>query len=521
MKPLLLSIFLVGISFSTIFAQTCSIDYSENTPGAYPAVLPNGEQGSTYDQDLTFLFPLFDGGLNYSNFQITSVSLPLGLTWKSSNDANGSNYDPQNDPYGCLRVWGTPAETGTFTVEISANATKTDNSESVYTFQVDLTIDASNQTNSEFSFTPSFGCETANVDFSVTNPVSYAPIPGQTQGVAYEWDFGNGNQSSSATPVTQTYSGAGNYIINYTKIVDTTGFKLQGITINNVGCDDAIGYGEPDIYIIVYDGDGAEVYSTENSSNDNDLPITVNLNIPMINPPYSLLVMDDDSGNQWGTDDDNCNDGDENTNNPTSLNLPAVDDFGSTTQIGNNGSLNFSYDISKDTTQINITDSLTVYSNPTSPVLTADMSGPVVLNTPDLGYLYQWSKDNAMLSPGNNPTSLTTVETGSYAVIAVDTNGCFSTSNNEIIDFTAVEEEIMASTSIYPNPATDQLFIDKNGKTNQLHLSLIDVSGRVLIDQFITTKKQRVDVSSLSTGMYTVVLSDDQGTMESKKLIIR
>ncbi len=100
------------ILLSTLSYAQCTIDYSPTIPGTYPAVLPDGMVGTPYDEDLTILFPADSVGANYISFQINSVELPLGLTWECNNVVNNCEYNPQQDPFACIRIYGTPAESG-------------------------------------------------------------------------------------------------------------------------------------------------------------------------------------------------------------------------------------------------------------------------------------------------------------------------------------------------------------------------------------------------------------------------
>ena len=78
---------------SVIVSAQCSIDYNYYPVGANygldPDSLPDGYVGQFYDEDMTFFLPLdtVDGGVTvtFTDFHITSISLPLGLTWECNN----------------------------------------------------------------------------------------------------------------------------------------------------------------------------------------------------------------------------------------------------------------------------------------------------------------------------------------------------------------------------------------------------------------------------------------------------
>ena len=90
--------FIFSISLILVSGQ-CVIDYSYFPSGANygldPDTLPNGYVGQMYDEDMTFFLPLdtVDGGVTvtFEDFHITSISLPLGLTWECNNSSNNDN----------------------------------------------------------------------------------------------------------------------------------------------------------------------------------------------------------------------------------------------------------------------------------------------------------------------------------------------------------------------------------------------------------------------------------------------
>ncbi|MEX1192738.1 MAG: T9SS type A sorting domain-containing protein [Brumimicrobium sp.] len=518
MKKLLLALFLGTIIYAQ--GQVCTIDYSQTSPGIYPDTLPTATVGDFYDTDISFLFPTDTMGFDFTNFQIVSVNPPMGLDWECSNDANGCNYDPQADPFGCARVWGTPLIPGQYTVEIGVIADLTIQSGNATSFFVYLEVLPSLQSNAGFSMNPGFGCEDATVDFTNNNPSgNYTPIPNQTQGFLYSWDFGNGSQSTAENPGSQTYTGAGDYYVDYTCIIDTFGFFLDGITINNVSCDDAIGFGEPDIYIYVYDGDDNLVHTTESSPNDNNLPQTHSMNVQLDNPPYYVMVWDDDSDNWTGTADDNCVNGNEGSTASANLLLPAIDSYGTTTQVGSNGGLNFTYDINKPIVEIDLTDTLTIYSNPPTPIIDVDQNGPV-LSTDDLGYSYQWYLDGTPIS-GETSTSHTPTTPGLYTVTAVDSNGCFSTSQEFDYDNVGLEKMDLLGFNMYPNPASDQVKIVFNPSVELESVSLLDLTGRTLINESNIDKNSIVlNVADQTSGVYIVALKAVSGQVHTSKLVI-
>lgn len=73
--------------------------------------------------------------------------------------------------------------------------------------------------------------------------------------------------------------------------------------------------------------------------------------------------------------------------------------------------------------------------------------------------------------------------------------------------------------SIYPNPTTNQFFIEAN--TNEkLTMDLYDVNGRYVLNK-IVNNKSAIDVSDLNEGIYTVKIKTAEGIQNKKLVIVR
>lgn len=74
-----------------------------------------------------------------------------------------------------------------------------------------------------------------------------------------------------------------------------------------------------------------------------------------------------------------------------------------------------------------------------------------------------------------------------------------------------------ASMVIYPNPATQDLYINLNGSINGT-LSLSDELGHILSKKTITTSTEKLDISALPPGIYFVRVSNDEVIITGKFL---
>jgi hypothetical protein len=81
------------------------------------------------------------------------------------------------------------------------------------------------------------------------------------------------------------------------------------------------------------------------------------------------------------------------------------------------------------------------------------------------------------------------------------------------------ELEINYQISIYPNPATDKIYIEQMDKNNKINeITLIDVYGGIY--KKTMDDKNEIDTSTLNSGMYILVLNTNKGKVR-KKIIVQ
>lgn len=105
-----------------------------------------------------------------------------------------------------------------------------------------------------------------------------------------------------------------------------------------------------------------------------------------------------------------------------------------------------------------------------------------------------------------------------YRLQMVDRDGKYSYSNVEHVNNEGNGTQIR----LYPNPAHSYVIVGNYGRTDLSNAAIVvaDVSGRILISQkFTNSPEQRVNVSSLAKGVYLVRIVNN-GTTQTKKLII-
>ncbi len=74
---------------------------------------------------------------------------------------------------------------------------------------------------------------------------------------------------------------------------------------------------------------------------------------------------------------------------------------------------------------------------------------------------------------------------------------------------------------IYPNPASNQLFIEINSTDIQINsISISDVTGKVIKSEVVNSQKKSIFTGDLSNGLYLISLTDKTGNRSTKKIII-
>ncbi len=392
-----------------------------------------GTKGDYYDNDLSFRMPKttnpvaandpgIPAGLTIDEIAINGLTnVPPGLSW----EVDQTSYDPASQTDGCIKFCGTPLQSGLFVIEVSVTARIAFLSQEV-TFDLEMLIEPSLSSNDGFSMTNNIGCGETTVSFQ--NNVLSSGQPG----FHYSWDFGNGQTSIDEHPADITYSTPGTYVVKYQAVVDTVGYILTGIRLEEVACTDLIS--APDIFVRIEDPAGEEVYHSGEFTNT-DVPIEMSLNLKLEDGNYLLEAIDADSGLEFG--DDDC----------------AITHFN---QLSNGQLDGDSYSlvltIIHPTDTIEATDTVYVYEIPEAPVIesaseTSFCEGDSAVLQSSYSSGNQWFMDGEMINGATEP-NFTALLAGLYSVQYTSAEGCTSESDElEVITFELPEVPAFANTN--------------------------------------------------------------------------
>ena len=86
----------------------------------------------------------------------------------------------------------------------------------------------------------------------------------------------------------------------------------------------------------------------------------------------------------------------------------------------------------------------------------------------------------------------------------------------EIITVGIKETELNISLLIFPNPTADNLTLEiKDYNNEKLSFQLLDIQGKLLASEVITTSKTQINLSDLSTGTYLINLIQENRNAQS------
>jgi PKD repeat protein len=111
---------------------------------------------------------------------------------------------------------------------------------------------------------------------------------------------------------------------------------------------------------------------------------------------------------------------------------------------------------------------------------------------------------------------------GTYTVTLIASNACFSDTITKIItvyDVGIKENSADKAMNLYPNPTRGQFVLELND-ADPGTLEISSSTGELVYISSVGSKQQKVDVSTLSKGIYSVKFTDKDRRTFSKKLII-
>lgn len=124
------------------------------------------------------------------------------------------------------------------------------------------------------------------------------------------------------------------------------------------------------------------------------------------------------------------------------------------------------------------------------------------------GAAFQWIRcETGLPISGASNQYYTAFAVGEYAVV-VTQNGCSDTSACYNVTTIGMEELVLPTLRVWPQPATDRLNVEVSTPLQQADLRITDMTGRVVLRRNLPfVQRTSVDVTELTTGVYFLELN--------------
>ncbi len=194
-----------------------------------------------------------------------------------------------------------------------------------------------------------------------------------------------------------------------------------------------------------------------------------------------------------------------------------------TTIINNLGAGTYYLQISDQSLTCGVTVDTIVINNPTPVFVSSAVTNPTSFSNDgaiDLTVIggvspYQFNWNN-----GETTEDLINLTAGVYEVTVIDANGC---STNEVftLDFSTSINNLSNNNSIalYPNPAKDILVLEGKDLAGTT-LTLTTISGQVVLTKNLTSTKETLTISNLSSGVYFYELNNKTIQQKGKLMVV-
>lgn len=128
---------------------------------------------------------------------------------------------------------------------------------------------------------------------------------------------------------------------------------------------------------------------------------------------------------------------------------------------------------------------------------------------------YQWYLDGNAINGANGSTYAAGQE-GDYYVVVSDEWGCEGTSNTVTVTIDNINNLLADNFTLYPNPASSMLNIEFGAKAASNSVKIFDLTGKVVYHETTYLPKLSLDVTTYSTGVYFVQVSNQHKSSTSK-----
>lgn len=97
----------------------------------------------------------------------------------------------------------------------------------------------------------------------------------------------------------------------------------------------------------------------------------------------------------------------------------------------------------------------------------------------------------------------------------------FSFSDNDEVTLSTSNHELENAVSVYPNPTSSVFTVNDTQNTTITDVLIYDTLGKDITNTVVKVNKNTYDVSGLNSGMYMVLIKNEQGDLAVKKLLVK
>lgn len=167
--------------------------------------------------------------------------------------------------------------------------------------------------------------------------------------------------------------------------------------------------------------------------------------------------------------------------------------------------------VSSTTITISSPPTVSFISLPASGVICSGQSATIQASG---GNAYSWSPSGSLSNSNTSTVTANPTTTTTYTVIVTAQTGCSATGTFtlQVDNCASISENSEIEWTIYPNPASDELFIQLPVNGSFQNMSITDLSGRTV--KAFSSLETQIDINELRSGSYILLLSGEHGTIQ-------
>jgi hypothetical protein len=164
-----------------------------------------------------------------------------------------------------------------------------------------------------------------------------------------------------------------------------------------------------------------------------------------------------------------------------------------------------------------ITDSVKIHFSPSPLQPTITKINDSLQSSP--AFHYQWLLNDTLLT-GATTQSIKPIKAGLYKVFVTDSNGCSNMSIAYSSNVGVLNPYINDNIRVYPNPASDKLYIESYSKISEV--KIYDITGRIVFEKSaIPNSSLQINCNEFLRGIYFIKINSNLNTYYSHKIIIQ